>query len=172
MLANNISVVVSFLSLFFFCRQQQGQLVYLGYIRIVWAARGVTFQKRFLFKLCVFRKLPCSDLILGIQLSDGISSIKGDRENKSLPSKDGVCLWQGLQMRRLWTSFFMTALWLKMGREERKSAVSWRCFQGNDRQILYLLNAEQLWVSYLHLNIWFSYHLVPSLSYPVISVWT
>ena len=35
--------------------------------------------KRFLFKLRVFRKLPCSDLILGIQLSAGISNIKGDR---------------------------------------------------------------------------------------------
>lgn len=119
-----IFLLLFLFSLFFFCRQQQGQLVYLGCIRKVWAARGVTFQKRFLFKLCVFRKLPCSDLILGIQLSDGVSSIKGDRENKSLPSKDGVCLWQGLQMRHLWTSFFLMALWLKMGREERKSAVS------------------------------------------------
>lgn len=52
--------------------------------------------KIFLFKLYVVRKLPCTDLILEIQLSAGVSSIKGDRENKSLPSKDCVCLWQRL----------------------------------------------------------------------------
>lgn len=53
-------------------------------------------QKRFLFKLYVFRKPPRRDLSLRIQLSAGISCIKGDRKNKSLPSKDCVCLWQRL----------------------------------------------------------------------------
>lgn len=53
-------------------------------------------QKGFLFKFSVFRKSLSGDLIFGIQLSAGVSSIKGDRKNKSLPSKDCVCLWQRL----------------------------------------------------------------------------
>lgn len=99
MLANNVVSSLS-LSLFFLLL-----LLSLSTARPISASRvhqeNVSYNKndiprRFPFKLCVFRKPPCSDLILEIQLSAGISSIKGDRENKSLPSKDCVCLWQRL----------------------------------------------------------------------------
>lgn len=90
---NNIVVSISF---FFCCRPTARPISAFGLDQENVSCKGSDIQQRFLFKLCVFRKPPFSDLILGIQFSAGISSIKGDRENTSLPSKDCVCLWQRL----------------------------------------------------------------------------